>query len=83
MEPEWTRPADEQIMKYLRDHPPDYVPLVANRLGIHLSYAERRVEVLVERGLLEAVTEESIYRLTERGERFLAGELGSPVTADD
>lgn len=82
--PDWSHPADERILRYLQDNPPDYVPLVANRLGMHLGYVERRFDVLVEEGLIEPITGESIYDVTETGEQFLAGD-GEPAkgTADD
>lgn len=80
--PEWAHPADERILKYLAENPPDYVPLVANRLGMHLGYVERRVDLLVERGLLEPVSEEVIYAVTEDGERYLT-EQASTAAADD
>lgn len=70
-----THPADERILAYYRDNPPEYVPLVANRLGIHLRYAEQRVEVLVEQGLLEPVSHEVVYSITEAGEQALDGEI--------
>lgn len=72
--PEWTHPADERIVRYLCDHPPDYVPLIANRLGMHLGYVERRVETLVEHGLVEPISGESIYAVTDQGEQYLAEE---------
>jgi hypothetical protein len=67
-------PADDRILEFFGDNPPEYVPIVANRLGIHLRYAERRVEVLVEKGLLRAVSKEVVYTTTEAGERVVAGE---------
>lgn len=76
------QPADEQILEYLRERPPDYVPLVASRLGLPLGYAERRFEVLTEADLLERVTREPVYRTTERGERRLA-DAGHQVRATD
>lgn len=79
--PDWTHPADERILRYLTEHPPDYVPLIANRLGMHLEYVERRVETLVEHGLVEPITGEAIYDVTERGEGYLAEE-SVPVAAD-
>jgi DNA-binding MarR family transcriptional regulator len=70
--PEWAHPADECILRYLNENPPEYIPLVANKLGMHLGYVEQRVETLVEQGLLEPITGEVIYTVTERGERYLA-----------
>ncbi|AQL41362.1 hypothetical protein BV210_00920 [Halorientalis sp. IM1011] len=70
--PNWMRPADERILRQLRDERPDYLALVANRLGMHLRYVERRCSVLVDHGLVEPVSGEVVYRTTERGEEFLA-----------
>ena len=74
-------PADERILSYLNENPPDYVPLVANRLGMHLGYVERRVETLVELGLVQPVSGEVIYALTDRGKGYLA-EWESTVPAE-
>ena len=78
---QWTHPADERILRHLQENPPDYVPLVANRLGMHLGYVERRVETLVEHGLVEPVSGEAVYVVTDRGERYLAEET-TPVPAE-
>ena len=69
------RPADEDILRQLREEQPEYLALVANRLGMHLGYVERRCAVLVENGLVEQVSEEVVYRTTELGERYLAGDV--------
>jgi DNA-binding MarR family transcriptional regulator len=82
MRPDWLRSADEELLSYFGKHPPDYVPLAANRLGMHLGYAERRVSVLCEHGLLESVTNESIYTVTEAGRRALETDE-AVVIADD
>ena len=74
-QPNWMRAADEDILRHLREERPDYLALVANRLGMHLGYVERRTEVLVEHGLVEQVSEEVVYRTTELGEQYLAGEI--------
>jgi DNA-binding Lrp family transcriptional regulator len=67
----WMHPADERILRHLRDNPPEYAPLVATRLGLEAGYVERRVETLVEKGMLEAVSGEVVYKTTERGDRHL------------
>jgi predicted ArsR family transcriptional regulator len=61
------RSTDRRLLEYMATHPPDYIPLVASRLGIHLRYANQRVTVLVERGLIRPVTNESIYTITDPG----------------
>lgn len=82
--PDWSHPADERIVRYLRENPPDYVPLIANRLGMHLGYVERRVEAMVDRGLVEPVTGEVVYTVTDRGEQYLSeGTTGVPADCDD
>ncbi|WP_435197256.1 winged helix-turn-helix domain-containing protein [Natronomonas sp. EA1] len=83
MDPHELRPADERILEYLGNNPPEYIPLIANRLGMPNGYAKRRCELLIDRGLMEPVTNEAIYRLTDRGARVLAGEKGAVRAADD
>ncbi|PSP98450.1 hypothetical protein BRC89_07840 [Halobacteriales archaeon QS_4_70_19] len=83
-----SHPADERILEFFEANPPEYVPIVANRLGIHVRYAERRVETLVEQGLLEPVSNEVIYTTTEAGEQVVAGEAtigggAAEITLDD
>lgn len=65
------RPADREILRYLAANPPEYVPLMATRLGLPLGHANDRTAALVERELVEPVTNECVYRLTEAGERRL------------
>lgn len=65
------RPADRQLLAYLEDNPPEYVPLMANRLGLPLGHAVDRVDSLVERGYVCAVTNECIYGLTDAGRERL------------
>jgi len=83
MRPDRLRTADERILWYFGANPPDYVPLMANRLNVHLTYAERRVALLVEHGLLRPVTDERIYTVTDRGRRVLDADEEVAVTAGD
>lgn len=80
---DWTHPADERILQHLHENPPDYVPLIANRLGMHLGYVERRVETLVEEGLVEPITGEEIYAVTEKGKEHLAHRTSVVASGDD
>ncbi|MFC7078988.1 DUF2250 domain-containing protein [Halorussus caseinilyticus] len=77
------RSADEEILEGFHRTQPDYVPFVANRLGLHLDYADERCARLTEFGLLERVTGEAVYRVTELGERYLAGEVDAADFAAD
>lgn len=83
MQPEDLRPADRRILAQMAEHAPEYVPLVANRLGLPLGYAERRCYRLLEAGLLEAVTNEVVYRPTAEGRRVLAATETTGTAADD
>lgn len=83
MEPEDLRPVDRRILQQLDQHGPEYVPLVATRLGLPLGYAERRFERLGEAGLLEPVTNEVVYHLTEEGQHHLQATDGAMTAADD
>lgn len=68
---DWLRPADAAILSYLSEERADYVPLIAGHRGLNLDYAERRVETLAADGLVEPVSREVVYRITDRGERAL------------
>jgi len=70
--PDWFRRADAAILQHLAEERPTYLALVANRLGMPTDYAQRRMDRLVDDGLVEPVTEEVVYRITERGRRRLA-----------
>jgi len=74
--PAWMTTADETILRDLRAEQPEYAPLVASRLGMLPNYVDERCDELVERGLIEAVSDEVVYRVTARGERFLDGDIG-------
>jgi DNA-binding Lrp family transcriptional regulator len=83
MEPEDLRPVDRRILQQLDEHGPEYVPLVATRLGLPLGYAERRFERLAEAGLLEPVTNEVVYHPTDEGRQYLQLLDGARTAADD
>lgn len=70
-QPAWSRPADSHILEFLAESEPEYPTIVANRLGMHTPYVESRFEELAERGLVEAVTGEVVYRTTDRGARAI------------
>lgn len=79
----WMQAADEAILRGFYRDQPDYIPLVANRLGMHVTYVEARCAILRENGFLEPVTDEVVYAVTDRGEAYLTGDLDrsdSPVS---
>lgn len=77
------QPADERILDYLSERPPDYIPLIASRLGLPLGYARRRFDTLEKAGLVESVTEEPVYSATDRGERCLAAAREQALATND
>lgn len=77
--PNWPTTVDRTILHDLHEEGPDYLPLVASRRGLHVETARRRCEQLVERGYVEKISEEVVYRITERG----VAELEAMRAADD
>ena len=74
--PDWMLPADEPILEYLSGESSEYAPLIADGLGMHHRYVDARCRTLAEYGLVETTDGGGVvYRLTERGERYLSGEL--------
>jgi DNA-binding Lrp family transcriptional regulator len=63
----WMRPGDRPILRFLAAEGPEYPAIVANRTGMHAPRVEERCEALAERGLAEAVSGESVYRVTDAG----------------
>jgi hypothetical protein len=78
----WMQTADDAILEDLHREQPEYIPLVANRLGMHVTYVETRCDLLTDYGLLKPVTDEVIYAVTDRGEAYLRGELDVDDLAD-
>lgn len=61
------RSADRAILEFLRENGAEYAAIVAHRTGVHTPYAEARIAALAERGLLEPVSGEVVYRVTSAG----------------
>ncbi|GAA0206846.1 hypothetical protein GCM10009000_021570 [Halobacterium noricense] len=81
-EPSDLSDADERVLRHLDGSSADYPALVAANTGLHIPLVERRLATLSERGFVEAVTDEQIFRITERGRRALAGKPGAAAAAD-
>jgi predicted transcriptional regulator len=67
--------ADDAILEAFHQDQPDYIPLIANRLGMHLPHVETRCDQLIDAGLLTKVTGEAVYCLTTEGEQYLTGDI--------
>lgn len=70
---------DEAILEAFHHEQPEYIPLVADQLEMHLKYVETRCERLRDDDLIKQVTGEAVYFLTINGENYLAGEPISGV----
>lgn len=69
---------DERVLRYLLESGADYPALIAGNTGLHVAHVERRLETLTESGLVEPVSDEVVYRVTERGsERYHARDTDS------
>lgn len=69
--PDWLTATDISILETFRVEPVQYPAMIASRSGLHIPYAERRCQVLVEYDLLEQVDDEITYRLTMDGQHYL------------
>lgn len=65
--PAWMEDADEQILYILRRDRVQYPALIAGETGAHMPLIERRCRRLESEGLIEPVSGEVVYRLTDRG----------------
>ncbi|MFB6138099.1 MAG: helix-turn-helix domain-containing protein [Halobacteriaceae archaeon] len=66
------RPADETILAALAASRAEYPAILAAETGLHVPYVRRRCDALAESGLVEQVSDEVVYRLTDAGERALS-----------
>ncbi|XVH32497.1 DUF2250 domain-containing protein [Haloferacaceae archaeon DSL9] len=64
---------DVRVLTHLRDYGANYPALIASNTGLHVPFVERRCHSLGEDGLIEPVSGEVIYRITEAGRARLAG----------
>jgi len=67
--------ADQRILQHLSTAGADYPALIASNTGLHIPLVERRCEALAAADLLEPVTGEVIYRVTEYGRHVARSEF--------
>jgi len=58
---------DERVLAYLDDAGTDYPAFVASNTGLYLDHVESRLDALDAAGLVERVTDEEVFRLTDAG----------------
>lgn len=72
----WLTPQDEAILEHLRDHGPATPEALHDRdvIAYSRSFIEERCSQLAGRDRLVSFAD-GVYRLTDRGRAYLAGEL--------
>lgn len=80
----WLHPVDEQLLGTLAGEGVEYAPVLAATIGVAPTFADQRVERLVEQGLAERVTPEPVYRVTAAGHEVLeeSADTGVPLRSD-
>lgn len=68
---DWMRPNDGDILATLSRTGPEYGPVIAYQLDMANDEFERYCRRLTDNSVLERVSEEPLYRLTERGQRLV------------
>lgn len=74
---DWMQPNDGDILATLSRTGPEYGPVIAYQLDMDNAVFERYCSRLTDKGVLERVSEEPLYRLTARGERLVERDAGS------
>jgi hypothetical protein len=78
------RPTDAVILEHLSERGIDYPAVIASGRAFDTGRARQRADDLASRGLVEPVSPEVVYRITERGEaRLDAVADGRPAVASD
>ena len=58
---------DERVLAYLDGVGTDYPAFVASNTGLYVDHVESRLDALDAAGLVEQVTDEEVFRLTDAG----------------
>ncbi|ELZ40240.1 DUF2250 domain-containing protein [Halorubrum tebenquichense] len=64
--PSLTR-SDERLLSYLADVGADYQAFIAGNTGLYADHVESRLTALADAGLVERVSGEAVYRVTDAG----------------
>ena len=59
--------SDERVLAYLDDVGTDYPAFVASNTGLYVEHVESRLDALRGAGLVERVTGEAVFRVTDAG----------------
>lgn len=69
--------AGDDVLAVLARSGPEHGPVIAHELDVSAEQVRRRCRELAAAGAVERVTEEPLYRLTERGARTLTAARGA------
>lgn len=76
-DPQTLTRSDERVLSYLDDVGTDYPAFVAGNTGLYADHVDERLEKLESAGLVERVTGESVYRITDAGRDALRADSAS------
>lgn len=84
----WMTNADDHILEFLLNEGNREViatpAVIAENIDFNAGYVRQRVSKLLEEGLIEYHDEDrGMYRITERGRKYLAGDLDASDLEDD
>ena len=81
----WMTNADDTILEFFEDHSIALPPsAVAYNIDFSDTHVRNRMRTLADEGLLEKVDEKKgYYEITERGRKYLAGELDASQLESD
>lgn len=68
--PSLTR-SDERLLSYLADVGADYQAFITGNTGLYDDHVESRLTALADAGLVERVSGEAVYRVTDAGREAL------------
>lgn len=74
--------ADERILEYLSEMGNHQPSQIANEFDFHRKYIGKRCRILEDHGFVEN-RGNGVYRITERGEKYLTGEFDASTLDDD
>ena len=63
--------SDERLLSYLADVDADYQAFIAGNTGLYDDHVESRLTALEDAGLVERVSGEAVYRVTDAGREAL------------
>ena len=63
--------SDERLLSYLADVGADYQAFIAGNTGLYDDHVETRLTALADAGLVERVSSEAVYRVTDAGREAL------------